>query len=130
MDLGLTLRTQDRQTILILLALAAAAMLAFHWQRRVWHGGFVAVDGPSSVDYRPLIDANRCAWPELCLLPGVGRVLAERIVAEREGGGEFLSPQDLTRVHGIGPARVERWRSLLFFPGDVPGDATVIGALE
>ena len=43
-------------------------------------------------------------------LPGVGAVLAERIVASRERDGPFRSVDDLIRVPGIGPATLERLR--------------------
>ena len=56
------------------------------------------------------IDLNRADWRELALLPGVGKVLAERIVANREGLGDFRCVDDLSRVHGIGEKTVERLR--------------------
>uniref|UniRef100_UPI000ADBF17F ComEA family DNA-binding protein n=1 Tax=Demequina gelatinilytica TaxID=1638980 RepID=UPI000ADBF17F len=39
-------------------------------------------------------------------LPGIGPVLAARIVADREANGPFLTLDDLTRVSGVGPALV------------------------
>lgn len=51
-----------------------------------------------------LIDLNRASATELEELPGVGPVLAERIVADRESQGPFSSVDDLDRVSGIGPA--------------------------
>lgn len=35
-------------------------------------------------------------------LPGVGEVLAERIIAYREANGPFARPEDLLNVSGIG----------------------------
>jgi competence ComEA-like helix-hairpin-helix protein len=57
------------------------------------------------------IDVNRAGEDELRRLPGVGPVLAARIVAER-GNGPFSSLADLSRVSGIGPAMVERLEGL------------------
>jgi len=51
---------------------------------------------------------NRVAAAELERLPGVGPVLAARIVAERQSGGRFRDPADLRRVRGIGAKTAAR----------------------
>lgn len=56
------------------------------------------------------VDVNTADVAELERLPQVGPALARRIVAEREAGGPFRSPQDLARVRGIGPKTVEALR--------------------
>ncbi len=56
------------------------------------------------------IDVNRAFADELTALPGIGPRLAERIVEERAAGGPFRSLEDVTRVHRIGPAVVDRFR--------------------
>ncbi|MCY3545261.1 MAG: helix-hairpin-helix domain-containing protein [Gemmatimonadetes bacterium] len=58
------------------------------------------------------VDVNRASVAELDRLPGVGPVIAGRIVAEREEGGPFSSYLDLQRVRGIGPVTVERMRGI------------------
>ncbi len=58
-----------------------------------------------------LINVNRANEAELEALPGVGAVIAERIVQERLQGGPFASPDDLTRVKGIGSKSLESLRS-------------------
>jgi len=40
-------------------------------------------------------------------LPGIGRVLASRMVAARRGGACWGTLRDLEEVHGIGPRTVE-----------------------
>ena len=54
------------------------------------------------------IDVNSADVRELSLLPGVGPVLAQRIVSNRERLGDFGSVDDLARVHGVGPKTIER----------------------
>lgn len=49
----------------------------------------------------------------LTALPGVGPVLAARIVAHREREGPFASVDSLLSVPGIGPATLERIRPLV-----------------
>jgi competence protein ComEA len=55
-----------------------------------------------------LVDVNRAGAEELRQLPGVGPVLAERIVEWRRENGPFRTPEDLERVPGIGPRLRER----------------------
>ncbi len=52
------------------------------------------------------IDPNTASEEELALLPGVGEVLAKRIVEGRAGGG-YGSATDLLRVKGISPKMLE-----------------------
>ena len=54
------------------------------------------------------VDLNRAAAAELEALPGVGPVLAQRIVAHREQHGPFGAVEDLLDVAGIGPAVLDR----------------------
>jgi prefoldin subunit 5 len=61
------------------------------------------------------IDFNTAGETELTQLPGVGRAMAERIIAARP----FDAPEDLMRVPGIGPALFERLRPHLLSPETV-----------
>lgn len=54
-----------------------------------------------------LIDVNSAAAYELEALPGIGPVIAGRIVAYRDRHGPFTSLEQLQRVSGIGPKRLE-----------------------
>jgi competence ComEA-like helix-hairpin-helix protein len=49
------------------------------------------------------VDLNRATAPELDALPGIGPVLARRIVEHRERFGPYRRVQDLLDVPGIGP---------------------------
>lgn len=51
-----------------------------------------------------LVNINRADATDLDSLPGIGPVLADRIVADREAHGPFVSVDDLGRVSGIGQA--------------------------
>lgn len=106
-----------------MLAASALALLAAAWWR---HGGprgeMVDVDRAAPQVARFQVDVNRAEWPELIQLPGVGQVLAERWIAERERGGEFRSHDDLGRVRGLGPRTLERIRPYLL---PLPNDAGV-----
>ena len=56
---------------------------------------------------------------DLAKLPGIGPVLAQRIVDRRERVGGFHSVEDLLAVPGIGPRLFERIRPWLKVRGDV-----------
>lgn len=71
---------------------------------------------PSAVDaISTLINVNQASAAELDLLPGIGPVYAERIIAERELNGRFSSLEDLQRVRGIGPKTASKLSSLVHF---------------
>ncbi|MDP8957691.1 MAG: helix-hairpin-helix domain-containing protein, partial [Actinomycetota bacterium] len=62
------------------------------------------------------IQLNEASAAELETLPGVGPVLAERIVAQREEHGPFASVEDLLDVPGIGEAKLAALRDLVVLP--------------
>jgi competence ComEA-like helix-hairpin-helix protein len=59
---------------------------------------------------QPRVDINRAGLEELQELPGVGPVIAERILARRLQR-RFGSVDDLIEVRGIGPTTLEQLRS-------------------
>lgn len=59
-------------------------------------------DGPAGVLDDGRVDLNRATPGELETLPGIGPVLAQRIVDHRERHGPFTAPGDLRAVPGIG----------------------------
>lgn len=56
------------------------------------------------------LDLNRATERELDGLPGIGPVLAGRIVEHRRRHGAFRRIEDLAAVRGIGPRLLERLR--------------------
>lgn len=53
------------------------------------------------------IDLNTAGERELTALPGIGEVLAQRILAYREENGPFQAVEELMNVSGIGEKRME-----------------------
>jgi competence protein ComEA len=63
---------------------------------------------PAAYLSHPLGFISTAPADSLDLLPGIGPVLAARIVADRAARGPFTSWTELDRVRGIGPATVAR----------------------
>jgi competence protein ComEA len=57
------------------------------------------------------LDVNRATAEQLDELPGIGPATAAAIVTERETNGPFVGVDDLLRVPGIGPAKLEALRA-------------------
>jgi len=59
------------------------------------------------------INLNTANAAELEKLPGIGKVIAERIVAHREQYGPFRRPEHLMMVRGISDNKFRQLRSLV-----------------
>jgi competence protein ComEA len=62
---------------------------------------------------RAALDLNRASQQDFERLPGIGPVLARRIVEYRETRGTFHDVEQLRRVKGIGKKTFERIRALV-----------------
>ncbi len=60
------------------------------------------------------IDINRADRDALIALPGIGPVLADRIIAYREAHGPFKSVDDLIDISGIGERNIQLFRKLVY----------------
>ena len=61
----------------------------------------------------PKVNLNRASADELQALPGVGPVLAQRMVEWRKAHGRYRTVDDLQEVKGIGKKRMEQLRSFV-----------------
>jgi len=59
------------------------------------------------------ININTASTAELEKLPGIGKVLAERIVAHREQHGSFRRPEHLLMVRGISDRKFRQISSMV-----------------
>jgi competence ComEA-like helix-hairpin-helix protein len=70
----------------------------------------VGGSGPAPGDAPAAVDLNQAGLAELDALPGIGPVLAGRILQHRNAHCPFREPEDLLAVPGIGPRLFERLR--------------------
>ena len=118
----------ERRALILLTGLAAIGLASR--ELRDWSAGHSS--GPTSASvatfeagvraYRATgldeaigpIDLNRSSEFDLQMLPGVGVVMAKKIIDYRPKNGYFQTVDELNNVMGVGPKSLERWRPLLF----------------
>lgn len=82
----------------------------------VYQGDQIVVPGPqleTQTEMGGLLSLNSATATDFETLPGVGPVLAERIVSYRDQNGRFQSVEDLLEVPGIGEAKLASIRDLV-----------------
>ncbi len=67
---------------------------------------------PLSFQREPLVYLSTAPADSLELLPGIGPVLASRLLEARRGRGSFTSWDDVLGVRGIGPQTIARLQAL------------------
>jgi competence ComEA-like helix-hairpin-helix protein len=73
----------------------------------------VAMPAVSSVDRTQQININTASKEALEALPGVGRGIAERIVAHRQQYGPFRRAEHLMMVRGVSDKKFRELRSMI-----------------
>ena len=88
---------------------AAAMLLTWLLTPHASRGDYTieAVPPAEKAETLRAVNINTAGTDELESLPGIGPVLAQRIVDYRTEHGSFRSAEELTQVEGIGRATVE-----------------------
>ena len=95
-------------------ALANADTDSINLARRIADGEQVLVQLVGESSGAPArLNLNSAEPADLEALPGIGTVLAERIVADRAQNGPFATVDDLDRVSGVGDAVLAQIRDLV-----------------
>jgi competence protein ComEA len=106
-------------------ALEGALLETVNLARPLAEGDHVQIPGPGDSlaagagpgsDTDGLIRVNQADAAALEELPGVGPVLAGRIVAHREANGPFETVEDLLEVPGIGESKLASMRDMIRIP--------------
>ena len=61
-----------------------------------------------------MVNLNTANVEKLSRLPGLGEVLAERIIAYREMNGTFATVEELLRVEGFGEGKLDAIRNEIY----------------
>lgn len=61
------------------------------------------------------ININKASQKELERIPGIGEVIARRIIDYRNQYGEFKTPEDLRKVKGIGEKKLQAIKDCIEF---------------
>ena len=111
----LPLRIRDQIVLAVISALALFFMVVYCVRTSRWGMQPIELERqPEHVlDYK--IELNTATWVEWSQLPGIGPVLSQRIVEERERNGPFRNVDDLHRVKGIGPKKIDAVRPFVKF---------------
>jgi competence ComEA-like helix-hairpin-helix protein len=127
---GLRLTTQERRIVVALgTALIVGGIVKLLW--RPAPGADATGSDPLPVaSGRSLVDVNAATEEELVSLPGVGPVIASRIVAYRDQHGPYQTAADLMAVRGLGPKSVALMESLLTVVPPSPLDTAVGPGLD
>ena len=72
------------------------------------------MDGPQLLTLGLALDLNAATLEDLDALPGIGPVLAKRIIDYRQAHGPFKKIDDLENVSGIGPKKLEKVKPYIF----------------
>lgn len=108
---------EREKVVVIFLASALIIGVGLNFFKAVKHSGTkvsevkVLTEGESS---EIGLDINRATVEQLEALPGIGTVIACRIVEYREKHGRFKTVQDLLNVSGIGPKRLAVIKDFVF----------------
>ena len=93
--------------------LAVAAALTLVAFAAPPHAGAPASTRAAAQDAGRPVDINTASSADLEAVPGIGKSLAQRILAFREKNGAFGSVDDLLKVQGIGEKSLEKLRPYL-----------------
>lgn len=101
--------TQEERTILIAVVIAAAAGLLinlfFSYNKKLQVKDFASMP--------LLVNINTAAADELDKLPGIGKIIADRIVSVRDTNGLYKTVDDLKKVKGITAKKLEKMRKYI-----------------
>lgn len=90
-----------------------AGMLVYFFWCTLSSTPLVDVDDVVPHPPRFQVDVNHASWQEIAQLPGVGQVLAQRIVDQRKTHGPYQLVEELDQVNGIGEKKLQGIRGYL-----------------
>ena len=103
----LNLTRQEKQVLLFVGAVVLAGLAISCLQKINPRSKVILPQSPSPIIEKK-VNPNKASLEELIRLPEIGPVLAQNILEYRNAHGPFNSLEDLGKVKGIGPKKLER----------------------
>lgn len=111
--------TKTEVGLLLMAVVCFLSMTVLHLtQQRTVSGGYeVTTTLRRSVEETAVekVNINTADASELETVPGIGEVLAQRILAYREAHGAFREPEELLNVQGIGEKTLETMKECIIW---------------
>lgn len=76
-------------------------------------GGMPSTEGYIELLPGETVNINTAGPEELMKLPGIGEVIAQRIIDYRAEHGPFRSVEEIAEIEDIGPGRLEQIREMI-----------------
>ena len=124
--MSFSLTCSEKRFIVLFLGLASVGIAATLWQDRhrtvvspalsgyVEDTDVAAVAEKQTSGETSKVDINTASAEELAVLPGIGPMLAERIVSYRKENGPFQRVEELLNVNRIGPKTLQRLENMIY----------------
>lgn len=111
--------TKLDQTFVTVFVAVFLVLVGYHWATLGgWGMQPIEVDRLPERQYDFRIDINSASWVEWTQIEGIGETTAQKIIADRDSNGPFRTIDDLLRVKGIGPKKLETMRPFLREPNE------------
>ena len=106
------LTRQEKQVLLFVGAVILAGLAISYLQKINPRSKVILPQSPSPIIDKK-VNPNKASREELILLPEIGPVLAGNIIEYRNSHGGFNGLEELLKVKGIGPKKLERLKDYL-----------------
>lgn len=115
------LTSSERKAVVFILSVVLiGAILHFllrnHVFKKYFYQEMLATVETSPDSVSAPVNPNTASIEKLSQIPGIGPVLAERIIRYRDQHGMFTKDEDLAAVKGIGAKKLQRIKRFLVFP--------------
>lgn len=104
---------QERKVLILFSLLFLLGILVSVYRKTDPNCNTCSIDLYSKGKSISALDINSATPEQLAELPGIGDVIAQRIVARRQENGAFKDLEELIDVNGIGNSKLEQLRPYL-----------------